>query len=169
MKIMLAVAVAALLSSPALAQEKKPSKEAPAERSSKRLEKMKKKLGLTDEQAGKLEAAHKAHQEAVKPLREQLKKDLEALREKVAAKATDADLKAALDKLKSGRKALRERAEKLAEETEAVLTPSQRAEAALMMAERMERGMGRRHGKGKGGKGQGREERDDADAPEERD
>src|SRR5688572_399492 len=128
MKTLLTAALAALLAAPALAAEpktadsgdKKPAAEEKdrEDRSARRIAKLKKKLGLTDEQAAKLQTIHKGHSEAVRPLREQAKKDLEALRAKVEAKASDEDLKAALASVKASRKAMRAESEKLMEKIE---------------------------------------------------
>ena len=120
--------------------------------------KMKEKLGLTDEQSSKLEAAHKAHQEAVKPLHEELKKELETLRSQVKDKASDDSIKETLDKLTTTRLAIQAAGQKMHDQSEAILTPTQRAKMALFMGHRM-------HERGgmKGGKDHKKDKDDDED------
>jgi Spy/CpxP family protein refolding chaperone len=96
--------------------------------------KLKDKLGLTDEQVTKLDAAWKAQKEAAKPLHEQMKKDMDKLKEQVDKKAGDDEIKSTLDSLKSDRQAMMESMKKAHEASDGILTPTQRAKMILKMA-----------------------------------
>src|SRR5437773_1786730 len=110
-----AVLLAALAAAPALAHDEVADKSGPmhhetaaeegVERRELSVDKVKKELGLSEEQAGKLDAAVKAKREAVKPLREQLKAGFDLLSSQVDAKAADADIAATLDKIAAAHKA----------------------------------------------------------------
>ncbi|HTA77424.1 MAG TPA: Spy/CpxP family protein refolding chaperone [bacterium] len=113
-----------------------------------RLEEMKQKLGLTDDQAAKLKTAMKKQMEANKPLRDQEKIDIDTLQQKVDSKASDSDITAALDKLKEDRKALQEAQERSMEKMKSILTPTQQAKWVLSMGRGM--GMGKWDRKKKG-------------------
>ncbi len=106
--------------------------------------KLKDKLGLTDDQVSKLDAARKAHQEAVKPLRERMKADIAKLREQVKSKASDAEIKATLDDLDGAWKGLRGAMEKLKSDSAAILTPTQQAKMTLWHVRRMRQAWRRR-------------------------
>lgn len=118
----------------------------------KMAEKMKEKLGLTDDQAAKFKAAMKAHGDAVKPLHEKLRDGMKKLHGQVEAKASDADIKATLDSLKSTRKDMEAAQEKLHAEVSTILTPTQQAKMLLGMMHRMHERMG--EGKGRWGRGE---------------
>jgi Spy/CpxP family protein refolding chaperone len=96
--------------------------------------KLKDKLGLTDDQVTKLDAAWKAQKEAAKPLHEQMKKDMEKLKDQVKNKAKDDEIQATLDSLAATRKSMRESMEKTHADADAILTPTQRAKMVLKMA-----------------------------------
>ncbi len=115
--------------------------------------KLKDALGLSNEQVAKLDAAMKARAEAVKPLREQSKQQLEKLREQVKSKASDSDIQAALDQLEQTRKGMRDAMEKFKADAAAALTPTQRAKMALRMVDNMKKGW---HGRGEGKRGKGK-------------
>ncbi len=109
--------------------------------------KIKEKLGLTDDQAGKLMAAVKARRQALRPAFQMLKTDLKTLNGQVQAKASDADIQQALDKLKADRKALRaamKDSESQFKAATSFLTPTQRAKLVLAFVHRMRGGWGRR-------------------------
>ena len=114
-------------------------------------EKLKDNLGLSDEQLAKLEAARKAHAEAVKPLREQMKAGMEKLRGQVKNKAADADIQATMDELSQGRKSMQQAREKFQEDLKSFLNPTQRAKMLLHAMKAMRQGQWQ----GKGGKGRG--------------
>jgi Spy/CpxP family protein refolding chaperone len=113
-------------------------------------EHMKKELGLSDEQAEKFKAARKAQMEAMKPLREKQKLDIDSLRVLVDKKASDKDLSAAIESIKADHKAIEEQEKKHREAMAALLTPMQQAKFILSMGEMGEHMM---HGMmgGKGG------------------
>jgi Spy/CpxP family protein refolding chaperone len=112
-----------------------------------RIEHLKDKLGLTDDQATQLKEAFQKQGEAIKPLRDQEKIDMDTLQQKVDTKASDSDIKALLDKLKEDRKTLQDTQERSMEKFRMILTPTQQAKWVLSMG----RGpMGQWDGKKKG-------------------
>jgi len=131
-----------------------PSSSAQAEqKADKHLEKMKKKLGLTDEQAAKLKEVWKEKRESVKPARERLKKALEQLRAQVDKKASEADIQASLDEVRASRKELQARREKAMERMDAILTPTQRAKLLLHAMKKRRHMFGWMRRKREGGSG----------------
>jgi Spy/CpxP family protein refolding chaperone len=122
------------------------------ERGSRMLEGMKDKLGLSDDQAGKLKAAFEAQKAAAKPVREQMKVSLEKLKWQVDSKADAKDISATLASVDQARKALRDQREKFAGSLSSILTPEQRAKMALHMMAPRGRGGWSGHGGMKGGR-----------------
>ena len=108
-----------------------------------RLEKMKEKLGLSDDQVSKLKALFKSQRSVTKPLRDKLKSDMDDLQKKVDAKASDADLKKVLDSLSDDRKNLEAARQKMVDQIREILTPLQQAKFVLAMRERGEKMMGK--------------------------
>lgn len=104
------------------------------------MEKMKERLGLTDDQAAKLKAAWKAEKDASEELREKSKQASHKLEEEVRDLASEKEIQATLDQLDANRKAMMAERQKLEASFAAILRPSQRAKMRLMM-EHM-----RRHG-----------------------
>lgn len=128
---------------------------------------MKKRLGLTDEQAAKVEAAFKAQRDADQALFDQMKKDMETLRRQVFDKAPDADIQTTLDRLSAARKKAQASMEGVHAELASILTPTQRAKMVLMRERGFGPGMG---GPGMRGPGRpGMRGRDDRKDPPERD
>jgi len=117
---------------------------------------MKEKLGLTDDQAAKLKDLFKGQMEANKPLRDQMKIDVDTLQQKVDMKASDGDIKKLLDKLDGEQKQMQASHEKMKDQLRSILTPTQQAKMVLGMR-KMGMGMMNKwkghHGKkdGKGG------------------
>ncbi|MFI5350583.1 MAG: Spy/CpxP family protein refolding chaperone [Elusimicrobiota bacterium] len=153
MKPLMSAALAAALLTPGLwavaarAQDDAPPP--PPEQSEhqdagKMADRMKEKLGLTDEQAGKLKDAMKTHGDAMKPIGQQMKDGFKKLGEQIKSKASDADIQASLDSLKTARKAMAEEQEKFHDALAAFLTPTQRAKMLIGAEMRMRR----EHGKG---------------------
>ncbi len=97
------------------------------------LDKLKEKLGLTNDQAAKLKDVFKSQMEANKPLRDQMKIDVDTLQQKVDAKASDADIKKLLDKLETDNKQMQAGREKMKDQLRAILTPTQQAKMVLGM------------------------------------
>ena len=102
---------------------------------------MKEKLGLSDEQSQKVEAAWKGHREALKPLREQLRKAVKKVRGELDIEASDKDIQAALEQVAKARKALSAKEEELRQALDAMLTPAQRAKMLLLREKMMRHGM----------------------------
>ncbi|MDE2491343.1 MAG: periplasmic heavy metal sensor [Elusimicrobia bacterium] len=123
---------------------------------------LKARLGLSDEQVSKLEAAAKAHRAEMKPLRDKARAALRKLRERVRAKASDGEVAAALSALTAARRD-EAAAEEKYQESLTFLTPTQRAKlllGAMAMRERMSRrremrGMMRQRMRGRRGGGFG--------------
>lgn len=109
---------------------------APAEHGHMSAAKLKDKLGLSDDQVKKLDASMAALKESVKPLREQVKKDMTALKEQLKAKAKDDEIQSTLDALKKDRDAMRDAMEKHMADLKDILTPTQRAKMVVKMGER---------------------------------
>ncbi|HXL73678.1 MAG TPA: Spy/CpxP family protein refolding chaperone [bacterium] len=123
-----------------------------------RIEHLKDKLGLTDDQAAQLKEAFKKQQEANKPLRDQEKIDMDTLQQKVDMKASDSDIKTLLDKLKDDQKQMEQVQENSMDKMRTILTPTQQAKWVLSM----HRGpMG--HGKWDGKKGDWKKRQDGGD------
>ncbi len=108
------------------------------------LERMKEKLGLSDDQVSKLKDLLKAQMEAGQTFRDQLKADIDVLQQKVDSKASDGDLKKALDTLVADRKAMEANRQKTEDMFREILTPLQQAKMVLGMqsigARRMNQG-----------------------------
>lgn len=108
--------------------------------SEKMKERMKEKLGLTDEQADGLEDAMKAHHEAMKPLHRKLRDSMRKLEDQVEDGASDKDVAATLSAMDDARKALDAEREKLEAVFAKTLKPTQRAKMRLALGHRMMRG-----------------------------
>ena len=115
-------------------------------------EKMKERLGLTDDQAEKLKAAWESRKAALKPLIEQRKSDQRKLEDQVRDLASEKDIQATMDRLDAGRKAMEAERQKGEASVASILKPSQRAKMRLFRAKAMKR---RFHG-GRAGRGHGR-------------
>jgi len=125
----------------------------------KMVERMKKHLELTDDQAAKLKAAMEEHHKAMQPLWQQAKDSMKKLGEQLKAKAPDSDVQASLDSLKSAHKAVAAEEEKF-HDSLSFLTPTQRAKMLMgAMHMRREHMM---HGK-KGPKGGDKDKDHDGD------
>jgi Spy/CpxP family protein refolding chaperone len=98
-----------------------------------RLDKMKEKLGLTDSQAAKVKDLFKQQRESNKPLRDQMKIDMDTLQQKVDAKASDSELKDLLDKLQKDRESVESARKKMVDGMRDILTPTQQAKMVLSM------------------------------------
>jgi hypothetical protein len=92
--------------------------------------KWKDKLGLTDEQVGKLKTAMKARREAIEPLIKQMKESMKKLHEQVKAKASESDIQAVLDEMEQAHQGMRTAMEKYKADT-AFLSATQRAKMIL--------------------------------------
>lgn len=101
--------------------------------------KLKDKLGLSDDQVTKLDAAWKSAKDAAKPYREQMKADLAKLKDQVKNKASDDEIKATLDDLDAAHKGAEGAMEKAKADSRSILTPTQQAKMALHMHHRMEK------------------------------
>jgi Spy/CpxP family protein refolding chaperone len=132
---------------------------------------MMKDMGMTDAQAEKFKAARKANMEAMKPLMEKQKLDVDSLKVLVDKKASDNELKAAIASVKADHQAIDDQRKKQHETMGAMLTPLQEAKmiirmggmgAQMMMGGGM--GGGMMEGKmGKGGMHKGGHDKDDDD------
>jgi Spy/CpxP family protein refolding chaperone len=116
---------------------------------------MKKKLGLSDEQAKKLETSWQERRKAVKPLMEQLRTALKKVHGELEIGASDKDIQAALDQVEKTRGAIRAAAEQSKKTMDSILTPTQRAKMLVMREKMMRHGMAM--GLGRKGFGRGHE------------
>jgi Spy/CpxP family protein refolding chaperone len=101
-----------------------------------RIEKMKEDLGLSDDQVTQIQKLFSEQMGSIKPLRDQLKTDMETLQQKMDSMAKDPEVKEVLEKFKSDRKILEEAQAKLMDRLSAILTPTQEAKAILEMDKR---------------------------------
>ena len=153
------------------------AEDAEARQHDREVEEMKRKLGLSEEAAAKVQAAMKAHREAAEPLHKELKSAMRRLRDELEDKAPDAEIQATLDKLEKTHKAMQAEGEKMKASLSAVLTPTQKAKMLMGMMARMHAGgpggpggwMGHHGGRGGEGGGLRRHRRgddeDDEDGP----
>lgn len=95
---------------------------------------------LTAEQRAAMKTAHRAHRDAVTPLKDKLEDELERLRGLVEKAAPEKELSASVDKVKGFHKAIRSEREKFMEKMGASLTPLQRAKGVLAMEKRLRGG-----------------------------
>ena len=120
-----------------------------------RMDMMKKRLDLSDGQVSKLKELFKKQREEAKPIRDQLRIDMDKLRQKVDTKAADSDLKDLLDQLQKDRQTLQSAREKLTDQLRDILSPAQQAKFVLGMRNRgmkMMKGL-EHHGRAMGRKG----------------
>lgn len=95
---------------------------------------------LTAEQRAAMKTAHRAHRDAVTPLKDKLEDELERLRGLVEKAAPEKELSASVEKVKGFHKAIRSEREKFMEKMAASLTPLQRAKGVLAMEKRLRGG-----------------------------
>jgi Spy/CpxP family protein refolding chaperone len=108
---------------------------------------MKEKLGLTDAQAKKMEAAWQEHWEAIKPLREQMRTARRKVHGELEIEAPDKDIQAALDQVEKTREALRAEGAQFKKTMDSMLTTIQRAKMLVMREKMMRHGLSMgRHG-----------------------
>lgn len=98
-----------------------------------RIEHLKDKLGLTDDQAAQMKEAFKKQGEANKPLRDQEKIDFDVLQQKVDTKASDSDIKDLLDKLEKEHKQMQQVQDNFMDKIRMILNPTQQAKWVLSM------------------------------------
>lgn len=103
-------------------------------------ERMKEKLGLSDEQVKKLKALREGQAEAMKANHRKMRDLMAKLEDQVSDKASDSAIAATLKDLKAARKDMEALQQKMEEGREAILTPSQLAKGLLAMRGHM--GMG---------------------------
>jgi Spy/CpxP family protein refolding chaperone len=93
----------------------------------------KQKLGLSDDQAAKLESAMKAHRAVMQPLREQQRVTLKTLGEQIKSNAGDSAVQATLDQLKALEKSVQVESEKFHQTLASFLTPTQQGKMLVGM------------------------------------
>jgi Spy/CpxP family protein refolding chaperone len=100
----------------------------------------KEKLGLSDEQSKRMEAIRTSEKTEMEPLHEKMRVLKEKLRWQVDAKANDKDIKATLDELEISFNSMQSAEKKYRDQKKVILTPTQQAQAFLMMSEHFDRG-----------------------------
>lgn len=110
------------------------------------MEHMKEKFRLSEDQAAKLKAAHRAKRDAAAASMAELGALTSKLHDQLEDKAAEKDLAATLDKIVAARKSMRADEEKFEASMSSILTVTQRAQMLVAMKGR-ERGM---HGGKKG-------------------
>ena len=108
-----------------------------------RIEKMKEKLGLSDSQVTQMKDLFKKQMEGNKPLRDQMKIDMDTLQQKVDLKASDSDIQKLLDKLEGEQKEMSRSREKMKDQLKSILNPTQQAKFVLGMRARGKEMMGK--------------------------
>lgn len=98
-----------------------------------KLERMREKFGISDEQAAKLKAAHRTRRDASEAARTELKAAMRKLKDQLEDKASDKDLAATLERIAAARKAQRAEMEKFEAGLSSILTPTQRAKMLVAM------------------------------------
>lgn len=117
------------------------------DRKEAKLERMREKFGITEEQGAKLKAARRARRDASAASKAEIKAAMTKLNDQLEDKASEKDIAATLEKLSALRKARRAEAEKFEAGMKDILTPTQRAKMLVAMKHRGgKRGM--RHGRG---------------------
>lgn len=114
-------------------------------------ERMREKLGITEEQEAKLKAARRAKRDAAAAGLAELGAATRKLQDQLEDKASEKDLSATLDKLSAARKTMRAEEEKFEATLSSILSPTQRAKLIVAMKGRM-RGHGMPGGAMHGGK-----------------
>lgn len=114
---------------------------------------MKKELGLTDDQVSKLKAIRESQKAAIKPLRDKQQELNQKLQGQVKNKASEADIQATLNEIRSNRKAMTDQIQQFHQQKEAILTPTQQAQIAVKMQNRMEHRHDRREERKEGRQG----------------
>jgi Spy/CpxP family protein refolding chaperone len=126
-------------------------------------ERMKEKLGLSDSQATQLKTLFKKQMEGNKPLRDQMRIDMDTLQQRVDLKASDSDIKKLLDKLEAERKEMDSSREKMKDQLKTILSPTQQAKMVLGMRAKGMQMMGKWMKRHKGG--MNKEKDSSSDAP----
>jgi len=131
------------------------------------MDKLKDKLGLTDDQATKMKDLFKNHMEETQPLRDQMKVDMDTLRLKVHSKASDGEIKKLLDTLSADRDKMESGRKTMEKKVREILNPTQQAKFLVSMRDRgmgmMGKRMGQRwdkDGKGMKGRSKGKSDKD---------
>jgi Spy/CpxP family protein refolding chaperone len=124
-------------------------------------EKIKERLGLSDEQFSKLKDARKAHEDVNKPLRHKAMEEMKKLGSELKAKADEKAVQATLDEIETTHQAIEDENRKFMSVTKTFLTPTQRAKLIIGVIMNQRRGRPQRGGMngprrgGEGGEGGG--------------
>jgi len=116
-----------------------------------KMEHMREKLGISEEQEAKLKAARRAKRDADAGAHAELGAATRKLSDQLEDKAAEKDLSATLDKIAAARKTMRVEDERFEAALTSILTPTQRAKMVVAM-----KGHGGMHGAMRGGKGPGK-------------
>lgn len=109
------------------------------------------KIGLTEAQADKLEAAMKEQKKAVRPLKRELRDAMLKLKDQVEDEAGDEQVKATLERLKKARSAMRAEQDRFQTKITEMLPPTVSAKLLLARGKIMMRMHGMGPGMGRGG------------------
>jgi len=99
------------------------------------------RLGLSDDQSAKFQAAMDKHQTALRTLQQQMRAQTQKLQGLVQSKAGDKEILSSLSALKSDQKAIQDENDKFDDSLAGFLTPTQRATWAGMSGYGMMGGM----------------------------
>lgn len=101
-----------------------------------RIEYMKKKLGLSDDQVSKIKAVYEDSKKNIEPLMKQKEADIKTLKDKVTASASDNDIKALLAAIQSDQQKIMDIRKAEMNKVKTILTPTQQAKAFISMHKR---------------------------------
>jgi Spy/CpxP family protein refolding chaperone len=96
---------------------------------------LKETLGLTDEQAKKMDSIKEAKKAEIEPLREKIRALSDKLKSQLDAKASDSDLKATLEDIRSTHESMAAALKKFHGQMKDILTPTQQAKMTVKMME----------------------------------
>ncbi len=140
---MMALGLLAGLSTAAFVYAKGDDAEGPKDRDHKSGmmgERMKERLGLTDEQAAKLKELRGSNKKEMRALQDKVQDETTAIKRKLRDGAGDDVLKPLLDKLAADHEALQAKRKANMDKMRAILTPTQQAKFLVGMMGRMGRG-----------------------------
>jgi len=100
-------------------------------------DRMKERLGLTDEQAAKLKDLRESNQKEMRALQDKVQDETTAIKRKLRDGAGDSVLKPLLDKLQADHETLQAKRKANMDKMREILTPTQQAKMLVMMGRRM--------------------------------
>lgn len=141
------VMLAAVLCVGAMVAQAKAKDEKGTWRDDERKARLVERLGLTEAQADKLEAAMKERKKAMRPLRRELRDAMLKLRDQVEDEAGDDAIKGTLERLKKAKRALVDEKDRFLTKVGEIVPPTQSAKLLLARGKLRMHAMGERRGR----------------------